>query len=147
MEVEPDGQREATVPGRTEPDARGDARISGIQVASAGHPQQRGLETRSVADGEQLLRIAARTAIAAQFDGDGQLHVKPAGRWYGRGRRGRLRRSPRRCREPCPCGLLSSILALNGQCCPIISGSELFGSAKPRNGEVSQFGTATPSPP
>src|SRR5579859_5232233 len=78
MEVEPDGQREATVPGRTEPDARGDARISGIQVASAGHPQQRGLETRSVADGEQLLRIAARTAIAAQFDGDGQLHVKPA---------------------------------------------------------------------
>src|SRR5947209_13711281 len=64
--------------GRAEADTRRDARIAHIQIAAASDAEQGGLETRRVANREELLRIGTWTAVATQLFRNRQRHVKPA---------------------------------------------------------------------
>jgi len=66
MQVERHAEREAAMSRGAESDARGDAGRRCIQVPAAGHAQQGGFETGGVADGEKLLGIGARPAVAAR---------------------------------------------------------------------------------
>src|SRR2546425_1697373 len=81
VDVQGDRQAEATVTGGTDSHPRGDARVGGIELPTLGHRQQRGLEAGSVPDGEQLLWIGTRPALAAHLPRDGQVYREsPVGR-------------------------------------------------------------------
>src|SRR5260370_960650 len=67
----------AAGPGGTDPPARGDGRVGGVEFTTARQGQEGGLKAGGVPDGEQLLWIGPRPALAAHFPGNGERNGQP----------------------------------------------------------------------